>query len=276
MKNKITLGLVSALALVVSGCGQAPTANTTQTSTIAAYESNTPSSDRTATWTGTIESEGPVTMKISISDNGLSGTYTLGATKKTSEVDGMIDAENNNVIAFSDFNETTDQPNIRHFELYEKGVRHYEGEMTKKGDTKKYTISLDEIDNDLAPQKAFGGHYLRSNTGYIDVLFLNDTDVKIQGLAASPHLADNTDESPNIWPLGRRGTFAKDDRGGIVRFDDEKCSLVLDFENNTITVAGPMEDESPACGAGSSTTFNGIFKRTSTPIKNWDIFESNS
>lgn len=266
-KHCLAFGLFS--LLLVAGCGRTPyTTNTVTTSTLPAQNENE-SLGRNAELAGTA---GQSTIRMSLFlGNGLVGTYTLGKNKPM-EVSGMVDENDPSTYLFSDFNELDERPNIFTFEMKEKYPRQFEGSMKNKETGVVVPLAVDEVDNDMAEQKQFGGHYVRGTSAYVDILFIDSTHIALQALAAWPELASKKNPSPNIWPYFNTQTFTMRGATGESVSDNE-CGLHLIFTNNALTVTGPSSGI--ACGAGGNTSFDGVFVRTTTTIPNWNIAHSN-
>ncbi len=260
------LGCVACVSLL-AGCGQkAPT----ETTAIPPLQNVLV--DREADFVGTAAGLGDIKMHLNVTS--AVGSYTLG-NNKPMEVSGMVDEDATNTILLSDFNELDERPNIYDFNLFQDGPGHFTGIMKNKQTGKEYRLTLSEVNNNLPEQIAFGGHYTRDTSGFVDILFLDHNHVQIQGLAAYPALANIDVSSPNIWPISFVAPFEQKKDVGKIVFDDGDCSIHFDLTPDHVAIIGPTAKNAPGCGAGANTSFNGIFNRATTTIPNWNILESN-
>lgn len=254
-----TICIITSLVLVGGGCN-------TKASVRSAYlttPTNTPQKTEliSRTYFGIVGNKN-VTAVLKNTAGIIEGSYHYAENRNTFELSGSLEGDVVSLGEFSANSNTTDSPSAE-FRLNVGTAGELVGNRISKIDNKTNSVRLYETDNTLTEQQQYGGHYELAEypEQYIDVLFLSPQTVKLQAHAQwqglepqNIHFGDVT----SILPWTKNSL--------VYRNEVDGCELNLNFDN--AAVKGTDNGE---CG-GVNVRFNGTYKRTSTSVPNWSVF----
>lgn len=211
-------------------------------------------------YTGSINNKLIIKMKMEITGNEIKGNYYYEKIKQNITVKGLIkkitDSKNKQITQYiiEEFDEKGNKTGLFTGNLSSFVI--IKGNWSSPDGKKIFPFILNEVKNNIQNSESINGTYDRGGDAAIEILLLNDGNIRIKGSAVWVMSTSNvhTGEFEGVASL----------KDGIAVYKsgstDSDCKVIIKFIKDGIEVEDNLN-----CG-GLNVTFTGDYKRTDTGV----------